>query len=78
MYRESRLCCFRCDAVKANEFNFVNDSLGRAAIRCGGFVCAAGIASLRVCEGRGNDEQPKKQRGYRNATAHVSLHLETD
>jgi hypothetical protein len=78
MYREPGLCRLSSNATKSHKFDFANDSVGREAVRCANPVCTVGVAFLRVCESRRHNKQPKKQRGDGNATAHVSLHLETD
>ena len=78
MKSEWRFCRLRCNVMKSYEFDFVNDSIARKAIRCSGSDCTAGIAFLRAREGWCDNEQPKKRHRYRSTTLHLSLHWETN
>jgi hypothetical protein len=78
MKREWRFCRFRCDVMKSYEFDFVNDSIARKAIRCGGSDCTLAIAFLRAREDWCDNEQTKKRHGYRSTTVHLSLDWETN
>ena len=76
MKSERCFCRLRCNVMKSYEFDFVDDIIGRQAIRCPGSDCSAGFAFLRSCEGWCDNEQPKKPHGHRSIAAHLSLHRE--
>jgi hypothetical protein len=64
--------------MKSHESDFADDGMGWKIMRCAGSIYAAGIACLGACEGWRDSEQSKKRHRYGSATAHLSLHLETN